>query len=260
MINFYKYQGTGNDFILIDNFAHQFSGDKVSFVKKWCDRKFGIGADGLIFLEDSEKADFMMDFYNPDGSQSFCGNGSRCVVAFAKDLGYLNGKNSLFFEAIDGLHEAEVLDDTIKIAMHQYGQIEEINEDHFIDTGSPHYVSYKQGNPIDIVEFGKKIRYNERFKEKGTNVNVIDVLDENHIEIWTYERGVEDETLACGTGATACGISFAAKNKMNRGVVHVKAQGGNLKIHVEREEGQKMYKNIWLEGPATFVFKGEMNA
>lgn len=257
MINFYKYQGAGNDFILIDNRNFDFQGDKVSFVQKWCDRRFGIGSDGLIFLEESRISDFKMDFYNPDGSQSFCGNGSRCAVAFARFVGI--DKAQLSFEAIDGLHTAEWVGGDVKVGMHQVDGIKGYGQDEFINTGSPHYISYQsEDNEKDVLEFGRKIRYSEEFKPAGTNVNLITVLGEDHIAIRTYERGVEDETLACGTGATACGLSFAARSSFNQGVIKVDAQGGALKIHFTKTEKPGYFEEIWLEGPAKFVFKGEL--
>ncbi len=258
MINFVKYQGAGNDFILIDNRAKQFTGDKVAFAKKYCSRRFGVGSDGVIFIEKSKTADFLMDFYNPDGSQSFCGNGSRCAVNFAVDLNMIEKK--AVFEAIDGIHEAERIGENVKIGMHQYGALKLMGKDHFIDTGSPHYISYLTPNDDRaIVPYGKSIRYAADFKEKGTNVNLIAEKGANHIAVQTYERGVEDETLACGTGATACGLSYAFTNDIANGVVNVDVKGGELKIHFEATETEGVYQNIWLEGPAVFVFKGELD-
>ena len=258
MISFYKYQGAGNDFIIIDNREKIISINKVNFAKKWCSRRFGIGSDGLIFIENQEGVDFLMEFYNPDGSRSFCGNGSRCAVAFAKELGIIT--NTAIFMAIDGKHKAEFVGDTVKIAMNQYGGIEQIGEDHFMDTGSPHYISYCGANDSrNIITYGKSIRYSDRFKEVGTNVNLINDLGNNHIEIRTYERGVENETLACGTGATACGLSYAAQNDLTKGIIDVDVKGGFLKIHFEQIENTDKFKNVWLEGPATFVFKGYVN-
>jgi len=257
MINFYKYQGAGNDFILIDNRNGVFRGDKVPFVQKWCDRRFGIGSDGLIFLEESVKSDFKMDFYNPDGSQSFCGNGSRCAVAFGRFVGI--DKAQLSFEAIDGLHCAEWVGEEVKVGMHQVGGIKTYGQDEFINTGSPHYISYQSDDiEKDVIEFGRKIRYSEEFKPAGTNVNLITVLGADHIAIRTYERGVEDETLACGTGATACGLSYAARRSINKGVIKVDAKGGPLKIHFTKTDRLGYFEEIWLEGPAKFVFKGEL--
>ncbi len=258
MIKFYKYQGAGNDFILIDNRLNSFEGNKVEFAIKWCDRKFGIGSDGIIFLEESDKTDFKMDFYNPDGSQSFCGNGSRCVVAFARDLEIV--KDKTIFEAIDGKHEGVLLEKNVKIAMNQYGGIERVGEDHFIDTGSPHYISYcGDGDQREIVTYGKEIRYSDKYQKKGTNVNLITEIKEGSIKVRTYERGVENETLACGTGATACGLSYASTKDINEGIVEVAVKGGELKIHFSKTTVKDKFSDIWLEGPAVFVFKGEIN-
>lgn len=258
MINFSKYQGAGNDFILIDNRKSFFQTSKIEFAKKWCDRRFGIGSDGVIFLENSLIADFKMDFYNPDGSQSFCGNGSRCAVTFAKALNMVQENTS--FEAIDGLHQAVITPNGVKVAMHQEGKIEKIEQDEFIHTGSPHYISYRHADDTrDIVDFGRSIRYSPLFAPNGTNVNLIEEIAPNHIAIQTYERGVEDETFACGTGATACGLSYAAKHGLQQAVVDVDARGGKLKIHCESTEQPGVFTNIWLEGPAEFVYKGELN-
>ncbi len=256
MIDFYKYQGAGNDFILIDNRNHVFQGNKIDFVKQWCERRFGIGSDGLIFLEASEKADFLMDFYNPDGSQSFCGNGSRCIVAFAHDIGIIESFTT--FEAIDGIHDAEYLPNgQVKIAMHQYGAIAKVNSDYFIDTGSPHYISYEREDQRDIVDFGKSIRYSDAYKSEGVNVNLISFHDKGEIDVRTYERGVENETFACGTGATACGLAYADQFlKEDKGIVTVHVKGGTLRIHYKKTAPGK-FEDIWLEGPGVFVFKGK---
>lgn len=255
MIKFQKYQGAGNDFIMIDNRASVFKGDKVAFAKKWCSRRFGIGSDGIIFLEEDSESDFLMDFYNPDGSQSFCGNGSRCIVAFAQSLGLIDNKAT--FKAIDGIHEGSITRLGVKIKMGDVNSVEEINEDHFIDTGSPHYISYESESLRDIVVFGKEIRYSDKYSQEGVNVNLIEDKGLNHIAIRTYERGVENETLACGTGATACGLSYALVNGLERGVIDVDAKGGKLKIHLVRD-GQS-FSEIYLEGPAEFVYGGEIN-
>jgi diaminopimelate epimerase len=260
MINFYKYQGAGNDFILIDNREKVFVDDKIAFARLWCDRRFGIGSDGVIFIENCETTQFEMDFYNPDGSQSFCGNGSRCAVAFAKFLGIV--KNEIIFKAIDGAHHAALVGDQVKIEMNQFGGIEKIGADDFIDTGSPHYISYCTANDErEIVTFGKSIRYSDRFKTEGTNVNLIETITDHHIAIRTYERGVENETLACGTGATAAGLSYAAKHSdTDSGIVKVDVKGGDLKIHYKKTNQADVFTGIWLEGPAEFIFKGVINA
>jgi diaminopimelate epimerase len=258
MINFYKYHGAGNDFILIDNRNAVFKGDKVSFAKKWCDRRFGIGSDGLIFIEESAEVDFIMDFYNPDGSQSFCGNGSRCAVAFADNLEMIVA-NKCIFEAIDGIHEATLKGNQIKIQMKDVNDVVEIGVDYFIHTGSPHYISYcAQNDDRDIVTYGREIRYSENFEQEGTNVNLVEELNQKSIRIRTYERGVENETFACGTGATAAALSLAFKNHSSEGIIDVAVKGGDLSVHFVQENGS--FSNVFLEGPAEYVFKGEIDA
>ena len=255
-INFYKYHGAGNDFIMIDNRSSVFLGDKKEFAIKYCSRRFGIGSDGVIFLEKDSEYDFMMDFYNPDGSQSLCGNGSRCAGAFAYFLNIIGDQST--FRAIDGVHEGVLVDNGIKIKMGDVSKVEHIGDDHFIDTGSPHYISYDSSSKQrDIVEYGREMRYSDKYKAKGTNVNLINELSQNHIQIRTYERGVENETFACGTGATACGLSYALLNELDKGIIDVDVKGGKLRIHFERN-GED-FKNIWLEGPAEFIFKGSID-
>ncbi|MEX1001871.1 MAG: diaminopimelate epimerase [Crocinitomicaceae bacterium] len=256
MIEFEKYHGAGNDFILIDNRQGQFVGDKVSFSKKWCSRRFGIGSDGIIFLEQDPEFDFVMDFYNPDGSQSFCGNGSRCVVAFAKKLGIIN--NEAVFKAIDGIHHAQIREKNIAVLMNDVHQVIQIEKDYFIHTGSPHYISYcNPSDERDIVAFGKEIRYSEPYKKEGTNVNLVRELNNGKIDLRTYERGVEDETFACGTGATAAALSYAVKNDWAEGTIDVQVKGGDLQLSFHKEGD--VFKDIWLIGPAEFVFKGQIN-
>jgi diaminopimelate epimerase len=256
MIEFFKYQGAGNDFIMIDNRLGVFQGNKVQFARQWCDRRFGIGSDGAIFIEKDTDADFLMDFYNPDGSQSFCGNGSRCAVAFFKYLGDIG--NDYSFRAIDGVHQAKVKGSQIHIHMNDVCGVEIIGEDHFIHTGSPHYISYcSSDDQRDIVEYGRNIRYSETYSPDGTNVNLIKELSTDTIDLRTYERGVENETFACGTGATAAALSFAFKNKLDHGTVKVKVKGGDLEVAFSRNIDN--FNNVWLIGPAEFVFKGFIN-
>ncbi len=260
MIEFHKYQGTGNDFILIDNRQVVVRDNKQEFAKKWCNRRFGIGSDGIIFLGVSKQSDFEMDFYNPDGSQSFCGNGSRCVVQFAKDLGIIREK--ALFTAIDGDHQAIFNTDQggtrISIRMNDVNRIEVVENDLFIDTGSPHYISYRQENDTrDILSFGKKIRYSERFRTAGTNVNLVRETGDGAIEIETYERGVENETWSCGTGATACALSLAKIRNLEKGSIHVKVKGGQLLVHFNKSATG--FSDIWLEGPAAFVYRGRID-
>jgi diaminopimelate epimerase len=258
MIKFYKYQGAGNDFVLIDNTKKEFQGDKVELSLALCDRKFGVGSDGLIFIENDNNFNFLMDFYNPDGSQSFCGNGSRCAVKFAFDIGVFDSK-SISFKAIDGIHEAFIIDDLVKIQMNNIDIVEEIGEDYFINTGSPHYISYEESiDSMNMIEFGRQIRYSESYKTNGTNVNAVEILDLNHLAVRTYERGVEDETLACGTGVTACALSYGVlSNLLGSQSVKIKALGGDLTVDFERN-AKNSFNNIWLTGPAEYVFKGEI--
>ncbi|UKN01847.1 diaminopimelate epimerase [Paracrocinitomix mangrovi] len=256
MIEFYKFHGAGNDFILIDNRSLQFNGDKVAFAQKWCSRRFGVGSDGIIFIENQEGVDFNMDFYNPDGSQSFCGNGSRCAVAFAKLIGV--GDGNFTFKAIDGIHQSKFKDNLYHILMSDVNGIEKIGNDYFMHTGSPHYISYcGSSDQRDIVEFGREIRYSDKYKAAGTNVNLVKFISDNKIDLRTYERGVEDETFACGTGATAAALVSAFVKQLNDGEIAVKVKGGDLKVQFERNNDT--FKNVWLIGPAQFVFKGIIN-
>jgi len=254
MIEFYKYHGAGNDFIMIDNVNHSFKGDKLKLAQRLCDRHIGIGSDGIIFIENSFEVDFKMDFYNPDGSQSFCGNGSRCAVAFANLLNTFK-KTWVEFEAIDGFHNAKLSANQIRVSMQSVSDIRTINNDIFMYTGSPHYmIQVDDINTINLLEIGKSIRYAKIFEPDGTNVNLIQNLDMNKIAIRTYERGVENETYACGTGATAAALAYAQQNNINTGIIDVKAVGGDLKVYFTQTEFG--YDQIYLEGPTEFVFKG----
>ncbi|MCH2234748.1 MAG: diaminopimelate epimerase [Crocinitomicaceae bacterium] len=255
-INFWKYQGAGNDFIMVDNREKSIDSSNIEIVRKLCSRKFGIGSDGMIFIEPSDKADFTMNFFNPDGSKSFCGNGSRCAVAFAKFIGI--DKDKMTFEAIDGLHYAEIKKDSISIKMHDVEKVNQLEEASFTDTGSPHYMKFcSDVSRVEVKEEGSKIRYSDQYKTEGVNVNFIQVLGENHIKVRTYERGVEDETLACGTGATACALSYLNKGIDGKHLVRVDVGGGTLYIHSEKNGNG--FKNIWLQGPAIAVFKGSVD-
>jgi len=260
MIEFRKYHGTGNDFILIDNRLNVFTGDRKKFAQKWCHRRFGIGSDGVVFLQDSDQHDFDMDFYNPDGSQSFCGNGSRCIMKFAKDIGLIECADGAeaSFTAIDGVHCAKFTDRGVSIKMKDTGKVENIDGDFFLDTGSPHYISYEKNSALrDIFQFGQEIRYSQKYKNEGTNVNLVEKIDDRTIRIRTYERGVENETWSCGTGATACGLCHAQVNNLPNGTVNVHVKGGILLVHFNRVAVG--FNEVWLEGPAEYVFSGEIN-
>lgn len=254
MIDFYKYQGAGNDFVMIDAYNRQFEGDKKALATKLCDRHFGIGSDGLIFIERTEEADFLMDFYNPDGSQSFCGNGSRCAVAFARERGVFTG-DKVNFKAIDGVHQASINDDLVKVSMNDVNTVTKYDDDLFINTGSPHYLlEVDDIDAVDLLTEGSAIRYSQQFAPGGTNVNFIQKISEKHIAIRTYERGVEAETLACGTGATAAALGFAFKHNSQAKMIEVRAKGGDLKVYFNRLNN--VFTHVFLEGPATEVFKG----
>jgi len=251
-IEFFKYQGTGNDFVLIDNRNGQFPKDAevISYI---CDRKFGVGSDGLILIEHHPELDYRMVFFNPDGSQSLCGNGSRCGFQFARDLDIVSNKAT--FETTDGIHKAELSDGTISISLFPVQLIKALDEDFYLNTGSPHFVRLVEDvEHTDVVTVGRKIRYSADYSgQNGTNVNFAQLLPD-HIRVRTYERGVENETLSCGTGVTAVALVGALNGYSSP--VTVETQGGRLAVTYEKnEEG---FKNIWLSGSVQFVFKGDM--
>ena len=254
LIHFTKYQGTGNDFIIIDNSTGQLQNISLETIKKLCDRRFGIGADGLILIEKSINSDFYMNYFNSDGSKSFCGNGSRCAVHFANSLGLIS--NETKFEAIDGVHFASIHEKNISIQMHSVSNIENRKNNFVLNTGSPHFVKTSENISAEYIrEFGKSIRYSEEFSREGINVNLMNILGENIIEIATYERGVEDETLSCGTGATACAIILNELSPIEGSrSVNVNVKGGQLTINYTYNDGN--YTNISLSGPAIPVFNG----
>lgn len=249
----FKYQGTGNDFVLIDNRDKSITLTREQ-VKFLCDRRFGIGADGLMLLELEPGVDFEMVYFNNDGNESsMCGNGGRCITAFAKHLGVIG--NETKFIATDGLHEAKITNEIVSLKMNDVRQVE-IGEDfYFLNTGSPHYVKFVQDvENFDVVSEGKKIRYNERFAAEGTNVNFIE-RKESELFVRTYERGVEGETYSCGTGVTAAALVAALKGvSTDKNNCRIKTLGGDLNVRYEKVLENRFY-NIWLEGPARLVFK-----
>lgn len=254
-MQFYKYQGTGNDFIILNGASRdvQLSNEQVA---KLCDRRFGVGADGLMILQKSDIADFRMKYYNSDGNESsLCGNGSRCIVKFAYHKEYIGSETT--FEAIDGLHKANILESGIvELEMLDVNDIaKELDDTFILNTGSPHYIKFENSDQ-DIVEFGRSVRYSDRFKIEGINVNLVKD-HEGDLHIRTYERGVEAETLSCGTGVTAAAIAHAFKNKLDgTQTINVKAQGGELYVRLHCGDGS--FTNIWLCGPAEAVFKGKL--
>lgn len=259
-ITFYKYQGTGNDFVMIDNRTNFFPKDNVKLINFLCDRRFGVGGDGLILLEHDATTEFKMVYYNADGNEStMCGNGGRCIVAFANDLGVVNTKTT--FNAIDGLHHAEIKEEhTIALQMIDVDKnsIEVTDASSFLFTGSPHHVEQVANlEKFKVFDTGKEIRYSNQYQPGGTNVNFVEPVKENHYRIRTYERGVEDETLSCGTGATAVALAMYHTKQASATKIAIDVEGGNLEISF-KEDATKYY-NIHLVGPAKQVFKGEIS-
>tara|TARA_B110000046_G_scaffold185979_1_gene230998 strand:- start:4577 stop:5344 length:768 start_codon:yes stop_codon:yes gene_type:complete len=253
-LKFYKYQGTGNDFIMIDGRKEsvKFSTNEILSL---CDRRFGIGADGLIILKEEEGVDFLMDYYNADGTQSFCGNGSRCAQAFAQKLGIIQTDSR--FKAIDGIHEGKIEGSSFATKIGNVSQIEKVDSDYFIHTGSPHCIKYvKNVEQVDVANEGRAIRNSEPFVKEGTNVNFVSV-GQDHLKVRTYERGVEGETLSCGTGVTAVAISFLHQMNSTQSAVNIVTKGGNLRVELTRKE-TNLFEDIWLVGPAKQVFSGEI--
>lgn len=255
IINFYKYQGTGNDFIIIDvrDLSYDFSKKEIS---KLCDRKFGIGADGVMLINNHDDCDFEMQFYNPDGSMSFCGNGSRCAVLFCFHNGLCQQKSS--FLTNDGIHHAEVVSaQEVKVDIVSPIKVNELdNGDFKINTGSPHYIRFINNlENLSFINDCRKIRYNDEYKLEGINVNMVSE-NETGIDVRTYERGVENETLSCGSGVTAAALSFASSKDFGESV-NVKTKGGFLKVEFKRQNG--FFEDVYLTGPAHFVFRGEFD-
>lgn len=256
-MHFYKYQGTGNDFVMIDDREERFNIKDTELVNHLCNRRFGIGADGLILLRNHKELDFEMIYYNSDGNlSSMCGNGGRCIARFAQQLGII--QNQCTFMAVDGMHEATLDENEVALKMKDVDAIEITEEFYFLNTGSPHVVKYLNDiSVIDIVKEGRLIRYNDRFKTEGSNINFVST-ELDTLRIRTYERGVEDETLSCGTGITAAALSNAVKSKMPKGKYEtkLKSEGGNLRVSFEYD-GLSSFKNIFLIGPALKSFEGD---
>ncbi len=253
-LTFYKYHGTGNDFIMIDNRsgAIQLTLKQINLL---CDRRFGIGADGLILIETSVEYDFYMRYFNADGAEgTMCGNGGRCSVHFARQLGLISAHDTTF-EAADGKHKAVIHDDMVALNMQDVTNIEWFDHHCFLDTGSPHHIEWtEEVDNLDVYKAGKAIRYGLPYGEEGTNVNFVTQIKDNVFQVRTYERGVEDETLSCGTGVTATAIAMYGMGKTKANVVRLITKGGQLEVSFVKEGST--YKNVVLKGPATFVFKG----
>ncbi len=257
-MKFYKYTGAGNDFIIFNDFNNEiphFSKEQIQFL---CDRSFGIGADGVMILKKSKVLDFDMEYFNADGSGgTMCGNGGRCLVAFAQKSGII--KKHTKFLASDGIHEAFINQrNIVKLKMIDVDEIKSIGKDFYCYTGSPHHIIFANDiDNIDILAEGRKIRFSEKYKENGVNVNFVKIRDNHAISIKTYERGVENETLACGTGSVAAALTCAEINEFCSGEVTVHTKGGMLKVSFIKQDDS--YKDIWLTGPADFVFEGEID-
>lgn len=253
-MEFVKYQGTGNDFILID--ARDKEIPQLDILKL-CDRRFGIGADGLMFLKNKPGFDFEMLYYNSDGKpSSMCGNGGRCIARYAHDLG-IGNNNKLHFLAVDGPHDAFINDSIVELGMIDVSQWENRDNGVFVlNTGSPHYVVFTHEDPdtTDLVAFARNIRYNTEFHAAGINVNLVQQTDTNKLYMRTYERGVEDETYSCGTGVTAAALAFQVKLKTAIPSVYVSTKGGNLEV--KSEWTAQGFSQVKLCGPAEFVFSG----
>jgi len=259
-IEFWKFQGNGNDFVILDGRLHhpELLTEQIKFI---CDRHYGIGADGLMILDNDPQTEFEMIYYNADGHlSSMCGNGGRCIAAFAYMMKIV-GKKSIF-KAFDGIHTAlingEIKKDKsfdVSLSMNDISMIIKENDFYVINSGSPHYVEFvKKVAEIDVVKEGRNTRYSERFSPKGINVNFVEISN-NRIFVRTYERGVEDETLSCGTGVTASAIATYLETGKKEFSIHT--TGGEFSVNFNEENGQ--FSSVWLNGPAELVFKGSIN-
>ncbi len=252
VLPFIKYQATGNDFVMVDNRDKKYSLNENQIVKI-CDRRLGVGADGLLLIEKHRSADFDLIYYNADGTKSLCGNGSRAAVKMAASLGIIQHKTT--FNAYDGLHEAELqANGIVRLKMNDVTEVRKEEDHYFINTGSPHVIQFvNEINNFPVFEEGRKIRYSKAFRPSGTNANFVELQGNNAIYVRTYERGVENETLSCGTGVTAAALAASFKNYHSP--VSVKTKGGELGVEFKRTEDQ-CFTDIYLIGPAEEVFVG----
>lgn len=257
-IDFYKYQGAGNDFILIDHRNSELKNIDNKLVAQLCHRRFGIGADGLMFLTTHKDYDFEMVYYNADGNVgSMCGNGGRCIVAFAKHLGMIDSETN--FLAVDGPHYAKITAEGnwVELQMIDVDRIEQDGNAFVLHTGSPHYVQEVEGlKKMDVYEAGKKIRNNETYQQHEINVNFVE-RQANQLFVRTFERGVEDETYACGTGVTAVAMAMAQQQQSGHIQTPIEVLGGKLQVNFDYD-GQK-FSNVFLCGPAEKVFEGAVS-
>lgn len=250
---FYKYQGCGNDFIILDGRNSAISLSEKA-VKQACDRRFGIGADGLMILESSDTHDFSMQYYNSDGRKSsFCGNGGRSIVRFAKDLHIISDTARFLFDSDS--YMATIKEPLISLQMQPVRTIQNMNEDWVLDTGSPHYVHFAEDiERIELLPYARSIRYSSQFPE-GINVNIVERKSDNTLAMRTYERGVEDETYSCGTGVVAAALAYHHQSKSNQSHFYIQTKGGEFEVGFQYQDG--FYSHILLIGRAEFVYQGE---
>lgn len=256
-IHFYKYQGTGNDFVIVDNRTGLYSNLTTEEIHFLCDRRKGIGADGMMMLNHHEGYDFEMKYYNADGREgSMCGNGGRCLVQFAYHMGI--HRDRFHFIAFDGEHDAEIdSNGIVRLKMNDVTSVTKDHGDYILNTGSPHFVRMVSDvMDVDVYKAGHEIRYNDTFAKEGINVNFVETAGQDKIIVRTYERGVEDETLSCGTGVTAAAL-MNYHNEHGFNCVEVQTKGGQLSVEYDRN-GDQEFSNIWLCGPALKVFEGDI--
>lgn len=261
-IKFSKYHGSGNDFILIDNRKNTVRESK-ELIRTMCDRHMGVGADGLMLLFEHPALDFSMKYFNADGEEgSMCGNGGRCIAFFAQKLGIIGKKAS--FSSIDGVHQAEIKSAgdqqaRIRISLNDVLLVKEMPDGYWLDTGSPHFVIFTEELTDEkVLGDGQKLRHDSRFGQHGTNVNFVQIKNAEGLFVRTYERGVENETLSCGTGVTAAAIAAAFSGKLNTSRINIRTKGGDLLVTFDQKKG--LFSSIMLEGPAEFVFSGKIKS
>lgn len=253
---FYKYQATANDFIILNQFdKSEPTSYPQELVERWCHRRWGVGADGLMIIAPSELGDFKMVYYNSDGRLStMCGNGGRAIVHLAYRLGIIGQKTT--FEAVDGLHEARIEGDRVELKMIDINSVQSLDDAYTLDTGSPHFVRFVSDlDTFPLVEQARAIRYGDLFQREGINVNFAEI-GEHCLKARTYERGVEDETYSCGTGVTAVAIAFGVEENLPDGhhTILISTKGGALEVSYRRDGNR--FDNVWLQGPAQLVFEG----
>jgi diaminopimelate epimerase len=255
ILSFYKYHGTGNDFILLDNRSEYFPKEDRLLISNLCKRHTGIGADGLILLENDADSDFRMIYFNADGREgSLCGNGGRCIVAFANKMGMI--ENNAVFSASDGIHKATIEGNEVRLKMLEVSTIREKPEYLFLDTGSPHHVQIVSDlHEFDVFKEGRRLRYS-LYGESGSNINFVECTDEDTFSVRTYERGVENETLSCGTGVTAVALAMNRLGRTDAQQVTIDTPGGRLAVTFEKRDGK--YVEVHLKGPVKEVYKGSL--